>query len=253
MRIKFVFIIGLFLWCNLEGYGQTSKKDSAIFLPFLDFSYGLMMPGGDMANRFGLTSEIGIAGYIKTKKNLLFGLDWNYLIGNDVREVSFADAFRDSQGGIMGNNGLYSEVIFSQRGFTMSGKFGAILPLLSANANSGVMIIGGIGFIQHRIKIEDKFKEVPLLSGEGYYPGYDRLSNGMMFTEFVGYRFLSDRRLINIFGGFEFSQGLTKNRREINFDTGVKDTNSRLDILMGIRLGFSLLLYKPTPESYYYN
>ena len=114
------------------------------------------------------------------------------------------------------------------------------------------MLLGGIGFMQHRIKFEDKFQEVPLLSGKNYYPGYDRLTNGVMFTEFIGYRLLSNRRLINVFAGVEFTQAVTKNRREVNYDTGLKDNNQRLDLTMGFKVGLSLPLYKPTPQEYYY-
>jgi len=232
---------------------QVNIRDSVIFTPMIDFSYGYKIPGGDMADRFGANSEIGIAFLIKTKKNILFGVDWNYIFGNEVKDVSFSNGFRDQFGGVLANNGLYSEVYFTERGFSLSAKVGIIIPVLSPNPNSGIMIMGGVGMLQHKIKIEDRFQEVPLLSGENYFPGYDRLSNGVMFTEFIGYRLLSSRKLVNLFGGFEFSQALTKNRRDINYDTGLKDSEQRLDLQMGIRIGFTLPLYKQVTHDYYYH
>ena len=244
----FVFIIGG--WISV--FGQVSVKDSIVFAPIIDFSYAYKVPGGDLAQRFGDHSEIGLSFLIKTKKNLLYGVDWNYIFGDKVREFGFADQFRDSNGGIIGTNGLYSEIYFVERGFTISAKLGGIFNILAVNPNSGIMLLGGVGFMQHRIKFEDKFNEVPLLSGDGYYQGYDRLSNGLMLTQFVGYRLLSNTRLINVFGGFEFTQGFTQNQRSINFDTGLQDTKKRLDATWGFKIGFSLPLYKPTPKEFYY-
>lgn len=232
--------------------GQVSVKDSTVFAPIIDFSYAFKIPGGDLENRFGNHSEIGLSFLLKTRKNFLYGVEWNYIFGNKVKDVSFADGFRDAGGGILANNGLYSELYFLERGFSLSAKVGQIFNIFAVNPNSGIMLLGGIGILQHKIKIEDKFQEVPLLSSDGYYQGYDRLTNGVMFTEFIGYRLLSSRRLINVFAGFEFTQALTKNRRETNFDTGKKDDLDRLDLTMGFKVGFSLPLYKPTPQEYYY-
>ena len=240
------------LCVSLTSKSQVSVKDSTVFAPIIDFSYAYKIPGGDLANRFGNHSEIGVSFLFKTRKNFIYGVDWNYIFGNKVKEVDFTSGFRDSNGGILANNGLYSEIYFLERGFTVSAKFGQIFNIFSVNPNSGIMLLGGIGIMQHKIKMEDKFQEVPMLSGDGYYQGYDRLTNGVMFTEFVGYRLLSNRRLINVFAGFEFTQAMTKNRRETNFDTGLKDEMNRMDLTVGFKLGFSLPLYKPTPQEYYY-
>ncbi|MGB0806436.1 MAG: hypothetical protein ACPGRC_07070 [Salibacteraceae bacterium] len=250
-RVLLVFL-GLVLSLQNLSFGQVSVKDSIVFAPIIDFSYGYKVPGGDLDERFGDHSEIGIGFFIKTRKNLLYGVDWSYMFGNTVKDLSFLEAFTDENGGILGTNGLYSETYFVERGYTLSAKIGQIFNLFSVNPNSGIMIMGGIGFIQHKIKIEDKFQEVPLLSSDGYYQGYDRLTNGLLLTEFIGYRLLSNRRLINVFAGVEFSQGFTKNRRNYNFDTGLKDDKNRLDTTWGMRIGFSLPLYKPTPQEYYY-
>ncbi|UTW65121.1 hypothetical protein KFE94_10560 [bacterium SCSIO 12643] len=245
-------VFGIFFSSAFQLSAQVSVKDSAVFAPIIDFSYAYKIPGGDLDQRFGDHSEIGVSFLIKSKKNFLYGVDWNYIFGNKVKDLSFTNGFRDANGGILGTNGLYSEIYFVERGFTMSAKFGQIFNVFSANPNSGIMLLGGVGLMQHRIKFEDKFNEVPLLSGKDYYPGYDRLSNGVMFTEFLGYRLLSDKRLINVFMGVEFTQAITQNRREINYDTGLKDDTQRLDLTMGLKIGLSLPLYKPTPQEFYY-
>jgi hypothetical protein len=251
-RFLVIFSVVFGLVQALSSFAQVSVKDSIVFAPLIDFTYSYNIPGGDLSQRFGNHSTIGMSFLIKTRKNFLYGVEWNYMFGDDVKDLSFADGFRDVNGGIMANNGLFSEIYFVERGFNVSGKIGQVLNLFRVNPNSGVMVMAGIGFIQHRIKFEDKYSEVPLLSGDNYYPGYDRLTNGVLFTEFIGYRLLSSRKLINVFAGFEFGQGLTKNRREINYDTGVMDNTSRMDLTAGFKLGFTLPLYKPTPQEYYY-
>lgn len=252
-RFSAILFVALAMWIIPQTlHSQVSVRDSVVFSPLIDFSYAFKIPGEDLATRFGNHSEIGISFLIKTKKNFLFGIDWNYLFGNTVKESDFADEFRDGTGAILGNNGLYSEIYFTERGYSLSGKVGKILPLLEVNPNSGVMVMLGFGILQHKIKMEDRFQEVPLLSGDGYYQGYDRLSNGFMVSEFIGYRLLSNRRLINIFGGIEFSQAWTKNRRDLNFDSGMPDNAQRMDIQTGVRLGFTLPLYKQTTQEYYY-
>lgn len=250
MRKKWVLIL-IALWC-VNVHAQVNLKDSVVFAPLIDVSYGLKAPTADLAQRFGAHSEIGIGLMFKTRKNLLWGADFNYLFGKTVKDTKFADAFRDDRGFIMANNGLYSQMFFSQRGFTFSGKFGGIIPVLSPNKNSGIMLLGGVGMMQHRIKMEDKFNEVPLLSGENYAPGYDRLSNGVMLTQFIGYRLLSNKRFVNVFGGLELTQAFTQNQRSVNFDTGLKDTSVRNDFAYGFRVGITLPLYKQMPKEYYY-
>lgn len=251
-KVLIIFLIISSLLFARESDAQMSVRDSSLFAPLIDLSYSLKVPGGDMALSFGPSSEIGIAMMFKTKSNLLFGVDFNYLFGDQVIDESFADGFRDDKGFILATNGLYSEVYFTERGFSVSGKFGVIIPVWSPNPNSGIMILGGVGILQHKIKIEDRFNEVKMLSSDGYYQGYDRLSNGVMFTQFIGYRLLSNRRLINVFGGLEFSQALTKNRRDLNFDTGLKDDKTRTDLLSGFRVGITIPLYKQVAKDFYY-
>ena len=58
---------------------------------------------------------------------------------------------------------------------------------------------------------------------------------------------------VNFYGGFEFTQGFTKNRREMNFDTGQKDDLARLDMLFGFRLGWVFPIYKRIADKSYIN
>lgn len=234
------------------GFGQARVSDSVIFTPLLDISYALQFPGGDMADRFGVNSNIGGSFFIKTKKNVLYGASATFMFGNNVKEDGFMLSLADESGSVPGISGLYADVLLYQRGFSVEGHFGKIFPVFGPNMNSGIMAYAGAGYLQHNIRIEDRNGEVPLF-GEDYRKGYDRLTGGFTTSQFLGYRHLGNQRLINFFIGAEFRQAFTTNLRGYNYDTQSRDTESRLDLLYGIRFGVTLPFYKKPPQEYYFN
>ncbi|MGZ4090617.1 MAG: hypothetical protein ACXVNO_07845, partial [Bacteroidia bacterium] len=120
------------------------------------------------------------------------------------------------------------------------------------NPNSGLMVTVGGGYLQHKINLFDYQKKIAAVKGDLQY-GYDRLTNGFSTSQFIGYMFLSDNRMLNLYFGFEFYQAFTKSVRKLNYDTGLADTQSRLDLLYGFRFGWILPLYKKTPNNFYYD
>ena len=106
--------------------------------------------------------------------------------------------------------------------------------------------------MQHKIKIETVGNTVPFLNKE-YRKGYDHLSNGLALHQFIGYQYMGNKKTINFFAGFDFFEGFTQNRRDFNFDEMKKDEMKRKDILLGIKAGWILPLYKQAPNSFYYN
>ena len=124
--------------------------------------------------------------------------------------------------------------------------------VLSPNPNSGIIIKAGVGYIQHWIRIRiNEDKTIPSFEGD-YAKGYDRLSSGLAISEFIGYLYMGNTRVLNFFVGFEFMQSWTTNRREVNFDTGMKDDGNRFDALNGFKIGWIIPIYKRTPKEYYY-
>jgi hypothetical protein len=104
--------------------------------------------------------------------------------------------------------------------------------------------------LQHKIRIDTR-DDVPLLDKE-YVKGYGRLSNGLSLTQFVGYIYCGNKRLINFIAGFEFTQGFTENRRSYNFDTMSKDETKRFDMLSGIKVGWFFPIYRTAATQFYY-
>jgi hypothetical protein len=120
------------------------------------------------------------------------------------------------------------------------------------NANSGIWVSGGLGFMAHKIRIESLYDVVSQLEGD-YRKGYDKLSMGFSTRQFVGYLFQSNYRLIRFYGGFEFVQGFTMNMRNYNFDTGGPETDLRFDLLNSFKVGWIIPISQRTRGEFYYN
>ncbi len=250
MRLSILSII-LFISTLQPVYAQSGVKDSVIRFPFIGINYGLYIPGGDLDERFGLTSMLNGNFLFKTKKNLLWGISGGFLFGDDIKEPGLMSSIKNPEGNILGLDGLYADVRTYERGYYINAVFGKVFSFKKPNPNSGIMILGGPGFIQHRIRIEPIGSTVPALRGD-YVKGYDRLTNGLSIQEFIGYVYFSNRQLINFYAGFEFIQGFTQGRRDYNFDNPSDKNEKRIDLLYGFRAGWVLPLYKKKPAAYYF-
>ena len=233
---------------NFAQSTQESTENHPAFLVHLDYAYQL--PSGDLADRFGNNSNIGIGLLYKTQNNWLLGADGHFLFGSNIQE-GFASNLTSSNGFVLGANGLNAEVNARQQGLSFEGKFGKMFSKIGAsNPNSGFKILIGIGYLQHKIQIEDRDNAVPQFQGE-YKKGYDRLTSGFAFSQFIGYTHLSLNKRINFFIGIEAMQAFTKGRRTTDFNTGADGTGSRTDILFGPKFGWILPLYKEPSEGFY--
>ena len=204
-----------------------------------------------MADRFGNNSNIGAGVLFKTRNNWLLGVDGHFLFGTDIKE-NFASNLTTTGGFVLGVNGLYAELDTRLQGLSFMGKIGKLFSMNSVNPNTGFTVLLGAGFLQHKIQIEDRNSAVPQFQDE-YRKGYDRLSSGLAFSQFIGYTHLSLNRRINFYIGIEATQAFTKGRRSTNFNTQTDGTSSRTDILFGPRVGWILPIYKEPSEGFYTN
>jgi hypothetical protein len=228
-----------------------AQIDTAIFVPMVGIHFGAQLPGGDLAKRFGPALNAGGAFYCKTKKNWIFGIESNYFFGRNVRE-DITSGMKSSGGFVIDNDGFPADIRITERGVGVHASFGRVFKVLSANPNSGLMAMAGAGYLEHRVHIYDAQQRIAAVRGELRY-GYDRLTNGYSFTQFIGYLLLSDNRLLNFYFGFEGYEALTKSVRKLNYDTGLPDTAKRLDLILGFRFGWIVPLYKKRPKEFYYN
>jgi hypothetical protein len=231
---------------------QYQVRDSALFDPHVSVIFGYQTPSGDMAKRFRDNQFAGLGFHIKSKKNWYYGVEGTYLFGKSVNEPGLLDNIVTNDGYVLDNQGQLVKMNIQERGFTFSLDGGKILDIIGPNKNSGLLLMGGVGMLQHKIRLEHQENTITQLDGE-YIKGYDRLTNGLMIKQFVGYYHMSNNRLVNFFIGIEAMEAFTKSRRNFNFDTQTKDTAERRDYLFGIKAGWTLHLYVRAADAYYYN
>lgn len=227
--------------CPLSLLGQIAQSNDIPVL-LTSISYAYQLPGGDLADRFGSNFDIGLAAtWLTAKSDILLGLEGGILFGNSVKEDVVA-SLRSPAGFIIGTDKSVASVALRERGFYTGALLGKIFSGASSKSRSGIRATLGAGLLQHKVRIQDDSQRVPQLA-EPYVRGYDRLTNGLALRQFIGYQFLSSDRQLNFFGGFEFTQAFTQNRRTVNFDTRSGDDTKRLDLLFGIRLAWILPFY----------
>jgi hypothetical protein len=247
---KLVFAVLLCYFVSFEAKAQSSIKDSIIHCVLISPSFSIQIPEGDLANRFGNNSTVGFSAGIKNKKNWTFSLEGNFIFGSKIKETSIFSGLTVDGGYIIGSDGLYADIRAYERGYTVFATAGKIFPYRGPNLNCGIYLQAGIGFLQHKIRIEDKKNSVPAIQND-YLKGYDRLTNGIAAKQFIGYCYLGNKRLINFYGGFEFVEGFTEGKRDFNFSTGLSDSGKRFDFFMGLKLGWIMPFYKQAPEKFY--
>jgi len=231
---------------------QFQVRDSSVFNPHFSVSLGYQWPGGDLADRFGNSGSPGIGFHIKSKTNWYYGIQWNYVFGNKVTEPGLLRNLRTNNGEILDDQGQIAVMFIQQRGYSAALEGGRLFNFIGPNPNSGLLIKGGVGFFQHKIRIEHQTNPIGQLEGD-YLKGYDRLTNGFALNQFIGYYHMSNNRLINFFVGVESLQAFTQSRRDFNFDTQMKEENKRFDMLLGVRAGWCVHLYRRAADLYYFN
>ncbi|CAN5504841.1 hypothetical protein BH11BAC2_BH11BAC2_04930 [soil metagenome] len=229
---------------------QVSIRDSSISLVMISPSIALHGPLGDMGKRFGISTAVGLTVTYKLKNNWMFSAEGNFIFGKKISEPGLFSGLTTNEGYVIGSDGFYGDIRVFERGYYLTLSVGKLFPVKKPNPNCGFFVQGGVGFMQHKIKIDDHKNSIPSLQDD-YAKGYDRLTNGIAFREFGGYLYNGNNRLVNFYGGVEFVQGITEGRRSYNFDQEKPDSGVRLDMLIGLRIGWVIPLFKEAPDKFY--
>lgn len=216
---------------------RTELRNSVLF----GFSYSRQAPVGELSKRFGGNSGLGVTAGYKLGRNFLLQAGVQVIFSGKVRENNVFDSMTGSTGYLIDMNGSYTDVHMYERGYNWHIDFGKIFPINKFEKNSGLLITAGGGFMQHKLKFTYSRTLVPQLDN-GYYKGYDRLTNGFMLRGFIGYQRIDPKGMLSFVCGVEILDGFTKNRREFNYDTRVKDDHLRHDMLIGARIGVMIAL-----------
>ncbi len=231
---------------NTPEYDEANNKGGALLF---NFNFGAHLPAADMAKRFNEDMSVGGGLEYITANNFIWGAQGHYFFGTKVNDDPLA-GIRTPEGGIIGVDQSLASVILRERGFFIGANLGKLL-IFNEKKRSGLRLSGGVGWMQHKIRLQDDGQTVPLLTG-AYRKGYDRLTGGPTLTEFIGWQHLGANRRSNWFVGFDMLQGFTHTLRDWDFAAQQKLTGIRLDLRFGIRMGWVLPFYKQAAEQIYY-
>ena len=248
------FLVLIFACAQVSmAYSQANVQDSAIGISEISFHFGGQAPFGDLSQRFGADAYFGAGYHYKFASNWVIGANGSYIFGNQVKNpLNIFGAIRGANGELIDQNGYIATFLIQERGLLLHADIGHIIPLLGPNKNSGLLLKLGVGYMEHQIWIESRQTSVPQISGH-YKAGYDRLTSGLSLNEFIGYQYLSNKKLVNFFIGLDIYQGFTQGRRGYAIDIMNYDNQKRLDGLIGIKAGWMFLIYKRESDQYYYN
>lgn len=247
---KLLFILPVLL--GLPSYGQGGLRDTSINIVPVTVSYSFQIPQGELSERFGWNHNIGLSGGIKLKSNYLFALEGTFIFGNNVNDRGMLRQISTFNGAIVDQEGKMASVLLFERGYTITAYVGKVIPVVGPNPNSGILLKLGGGYMRHKVRIESQNNTLPGLEGE-YAKGYDRLTAGPMASAFVGYQHFGNSRIVNFLVGFQMDIGFTRNLRPFNFDTGRSEDGVRFDGLNGLRVGWTLPIYKAPDDRIYFN
>lgn len=251
MRIKSTLLVLLAIFLSGTSFSQADVKDSVIFAPMIFANYSYQLPQGDLAKIFGGNSAIGGGVLFKTTSNWVIGAEGNYLFGGTVKNSdSILKGISTPDGFLIDENGFYGDVVFSERGFNVFGKFGKVFPITGPNSNSGIMGLAGVGYLQDKIRLHVIQSSLPSVEGD-YRKGYDKLNGGLALSGSVGYFLMSNSRLLNFYVGLEFMQSWTKSKRDYDFATGKKDNKTYSTQFYGFNFKWMIPLFKRKAKDYY--
>lgn len=239
---RLFFSVFIFLVSINSVVSQDAKESFLdIGMTNLTFGYGIEFPFADLSERFGRNLKFTLGAERISKTNWIYGLEFSYMFGDNVKEDVLTN-LKLSNGEILGADNAYADVFTRGRGLFIGANFGKLIPL-GTKSRSGLRITGAAGILTHYIRIKDEASSLPQIEGD-YLKGYDRLSRGLAFREFVGYQHVSEDKRINFYIGIEFTQGFTSSVRDVNFDTGLLASKERrFDGIIGLKAAWVLPFY----------
>lgn len=205
------------------------------------FNYVYTIPQQDLADRYTFFAQLGGSVGVKFESGWDIRAEGHFLFSKYVAETGVFDSIRGSDGYLLDRDGYTFNPQISMRGYSFSAHIGRLFPV-GRNQNSGILISAGAGFIQHRLHFDNVSRFAPQVAGD-ILKGYDRLTNGYFFNEFIGYQYMATNKLTNFYIGLEFAQGHTQYARNWNTDLMRGDNTARKDNYWGIRLGWILPIY----------
>jgi len=233
MPLKRYILHTLILVCSLPLTNINGQEARSENFMGLGSSYGLDIAAGDLSDRFGQSFHAGLSlELFRIKWNGLFSFEASINFGDNVKQ-DVLSAYRLENGSILGNNGSYADVFLRQRGAYLGIMANKIIFSVPDNPHAGFALGLGLGYLQHNIRFQVDSSNAPQFEGD-YAKGYDRNSAGIASKQAISYLHIGKNKAVNFEIALYVTEGFTTNRRAFNFDTAQSDSESRLDILIGL-------------------
>jgi hypothetical protein len=256
MRKAFGFLFSILLLASSVQAQDDLFGKSGKLPPRQGFVLGINgnfdMPAADMADRFGLGYRVGLSAFYKTKSNWIFGSKIDFMLGNQIKQDSLMINILDEYGMVINRDGQRVLPKISERGYMIGLQAGYIFNTSKKSSDNGILLLTTVGFMQHKINIFHKDNNIPQLRGD-YLKGYDRLTNGLVVGQYIGYNYFANNGLLNFHVGLDISAGFTKGRRDYLYDVMRSDNASRMDILFGVRGGWYIPIFKRKSEEFFFD
>jgi hypothetical protein len=230
---------------NQFSFAQKSADSSATKQPLffsaivLDAKYGMFLAQGDMQTHFRNGIDFGARVNYFSRQNWIFAIEGQYFFNDKIRTDVVAN-LRNAQGFIVDKYGVSNDVKQGMRGFFLSASLGKLFLIQpQKRQRAGIETRLAVGYLQHWIRIKNTNRDLVQLSGD-YIKGYDHLHAGIGVQPYVGFRYMSKNRLVNLFGGIDLLMGFTKNQRAWNYDEQKADKAQKLDLMPSLRVGISI-------------
>ena len=230
---------------------SQAQKGNAINL--LEFKYGFHMPMGDLQDRFGSNSDIGLSiQSVSLKNKIFFGVDGIFIFGNVVKE-DVLHQLRTYDGNIIGIDGIFGDVNLKERGFYIGLNAGKIFPTTQHKTKlTGIRAQIGGGLLQHKIRVQDNTENIVGLEKK-YLQGYDRLTNGPAMHLGLGYQYQSPTNNFHFHIMADLYGARTESRRDLDYATGTYLDQKRTELLGGFSLAYTVSISREKrPENIYY-
>jgi len=251
---RFFLLLSISLLLSLSFHVRAQIDKATLGFPLFYADYGVIFPGGEFGKQFGISNEVGGGFMYKTQKNWLFGVEGHYMFGQNINnEEDLFSLIETDQGFVIDDNGYRSEIRLHLRGVNVFARFGKLFPVFGPNSNSGIVLIGGVGYMNHYVFIDVMDNMAEPLTGDYRY-GYDQFAGGFATSQFLGYMHFSNSRLMNFFIGVEAIQGFSKYYRDWDFNNmAAYPKYDGIDMMINIKIGWVFPVYRRTPKEYYTN
>lgn len=238
-------IIIFFILASIKSFSQKNMIEDNLII----FNYSHQFPLGEISEIFGDNSSMGII-YLRNNR-LLYGLDVNFMFGNNVRNDSLLKSISTEDGYLINSSGELDQVLFYQRGINAHIIIGKSFNSEEKNS-SGVYLYGGIGYLQHKIQLESNRTNLPQID-QNYIKGYDNLTRGLSTKICIDYMYFSKKTFLKFVVGIEFINAITRKERVYNFvDMNYNASNLQLDQFLGIKTGVIIPINRMNQGNFHY-